>query len=824
MAQESPPTALVGRTLGHYEILDILGKGGMGVVYLAEDQRLRRKVALKLLPPGMSADPERLKRFQREAKTVASLTHPNVVTLHSVEEADGYHFLTMELVEGRTLNDEIPPGGLPIRRALDIAGALAGALAAAHERGVLHRDLKPANIMVGPRGWVKVLDFGLAKLRPQDEATWIGGKSSLLQTQDGRVLGTPSYMAPEQLRGLPAEERSDIFSFGLVLYEMLTGSLPFAGENSAERIAAVLRDPPQPVSTVRPDLPDDLVRLVERCLDKEPERRPASAAVLRDELAAIQRELEISALLSTPSLARVPASPPRSRRWQIAGGAAALLALVALGVWRVSARDPSAGARGAAASETARPSIAVLPLGNFTGEPDYFVDGMTDGLIGSLARLGGVRVISRQSAMHYKGSTKLLADIARELGVDYIVEGSVQRDGERIRLQTQVIRPDPEEHLSSDTFERAQREVLALHEAAARSIAHAIHAPLEAAEETRMASARTVDPTAYEAYLQGRYWSGKFGAEDLLKARGYFERAVALDPAFGHAWTGLADVLVRLGLFHGDPETRLVEAEAAARRALQLDDSQAGAYAVLSSVAQGRWQWESAESFVRRALELDPNSALAHRTYWHILSPLGRVAEARRQIELAVQLDPISAQTTSNLGIQMLFEKRHEEAERILLRALELDRDYGLTHAWLWLIYARAGKDPQRGDELAAYIEAMGFAGVVPELRDRLARQGYEAALRWVADRLSRDAQGDPNQVGVVGGLLAEAGRPDEAIAWLRFGLERRVWEMPWLTIAPDYDGLRDRPEFRSIVAALGLPTASPEGAGAGAAGGPISR
>ncbi len=342
MAQDTAPAALVGRTLGHYEILDVLGKGGMGVVYLAEDQRLRRKVALKLLPLSMSADPERLKRFQREAKTVAAFTHPNIVTLHSVEEADGFHFLTMELVEGRNLNDEIPPGGLPIRRALDIAGAMAGALAAAHERGVLHRDLKPANIMVGPRGWVKVLDFGLAKLRPQDEVTWIGDKSSLIQTQDGRVLGTPSYMAPEQLRGQPAEERSDIFSFGLVMYEMLTGSLPFSGENSAERIAAVLRDPPEPLGAVRPDLPAELVRLVERCLEKNPDKRPASAAELRDELATIQRELEISALLSTPSLSRSLVPAPRQRRWQILGGVAALLLLVALGVWRVTERNGAA--------------------------------------------------------------------------------------------------------------------------------------------------------------------------------------------------------------------------------------------------------------------------------------------------------------------------------------------------------------------------------------------------------------------------------------------------------------------------------------------------
>jgi serine/threonine protein kinase/TolB-like protein/Tfp pilus assembly protein PilF len=805
----SPAAPRLGDTVGHYELLSVLGRGGMGVVYLAEDRLLHRRVALKMLPPETAADPERLKRFRREAKTVASLSHPNVVTLYTVEEADGQTFLTMELVEGRTLSEEIPMGGLPLRRALEIASALAGALAAAHARGILHRDLKPSNVMVGPGGWVKVLDFGLAKLRPPDDATLVEGRgTSLLLTQEGKILGTPSYMSPEQLRGHPVDEKSDLFSFGLMLHEMLAGTLPFAGQNSAERIAAVMRDPPTPVAVARPDVPPGLVRLIEACLEKQPEARPTTAEV-RDRLAALQRELEISDLMQTSGLtkSRPLVALPR-RRGQIAGAALALAALVGIGLWKMprSPRQPGAAAAAQGAAEAVRPSLAVLPLGNFSGEPDYFVDGMTDALIGSLARVGGLRVISRQSSMHYKGSKLRLHEIAAELGVDYVVEGSVARRGDRLSLQAQVIRPDPEEQLWAESFDRAAADVLALHNEVARRIAGALHAPLSRQEEFRMASASRVEPAAYEAFLQGRYWSGKFGADDLLKASGYFERAVALDPGFGEAWTGLADARVRLGLFHGDTATRIAQAEAAAQRALQINESLGSAHATLSSVSLSRWEWSAAEEEARRAVELDPNSSLARRNYWHLLAALGRVDEARDQIELAMQLDPLSAHIASNLGMQLLLEKRYDDAEQELARALELDPDFSIAHGWLWLIYAKTEKEPARSRELAAYVGAMGFQALVPELEQRLARDGYGAGLAWIARRVSSDAEGDPNQVGFVGGLLAEAGEAEEAMRWLRFGLEQRVWEMPWLAVSPDYDRIRDRPDFREVVGRLGIP------------------
>ena len=323
-----------------------------------------------------------------------------------------------------------------------------------------------------------------------------------------------------------------------------------------------------------------------------------------------------------------------------------------------------------------------------------------------------------------------------------------------------------------------------------------------------MASSDVVDPAAYEAYLQGRYWAGKFSAEDLLKGKGYFERAVALDPAFAPAWTSLAETLIWLGRFHTDTEKAMAEAEAAARRALQIDESQSGAYAVLSGVAQGRWRWTEAEQHARRAIELDPNSADARRSYWRILAPQARWAEAREQIELAVRLNPLSAQMTSNLGLQLIFERRYDEAEKALRHALELDRDFTLSHAWLWILYSKRRQDPERGLELARYLEAVNLGSAVPELERDIASSGYDFALREVALRLSAEHAGDPAQVGVIAGLLAEAGEKEGALKWLKLGLDRRIWDLPWQAVAVDLESLSDDPEYQRIIAATGLPRA----------------
>ena len=420
---------MIGSRLAHYRILAKLGEGGMGIVYLAEDERLHRKVALKTLPPALAEDPHRLARFEREVKSVATLNHPNIVTIYSVEETDGKRFFTMEHVEGKTLSQLVPQGGLPLKEFLKIAVPLADALAAAHAKGIQHRDLKPGNVMVNGDGRVKVLDFGLAKLREHEVTDAMGFHPQTTLTQEGLAIGTLAYMAPEQLRMLPTDHRADLFSLGVVLYEMATGHCPFRGQSTAEVISAILRDQPPRAYEENAKIPPEIDAILRRYLEKEPAKRVGSAVEVRDALAEVARAVDLGQTSS-----RIP--KPDSGAVQLAKSpyirfGVAALAIIALGAgafaWR-SRVPQAAGAAGAAPPIVAKlPSLVVLPLSNFSDEPEYFVDGMTDALISALARIQGVRVISRQSAMHYKSSKKLLPEIAKELGVDFVVEGSVAR-------------------------------------------------------------------------------------------------------------------------------------------------------------------------------------------------------------------------------------------------------------------------------------------------------------------------------------------------------------------------------------------------------------
>jgi TolB-like protein/Tfp pilus assembly protein PilF/tRNA A-37 threonylcarbamoyl transferase component Bud32 len=798
---------LIGRTLGHYRILERLGSGGMGVVWLAEDLHLKRRVALKTLREDLANSPEKMTRFEREAKAIAALNHPNIVTIHSIEEVDGIRFLAMEYVEGKTLDELIPAGGFPLAEFLRIASPVADALAAAHARGIVHRDLKPANIVVGDDGRVKVLDFGLAKLHSAEATQIYGRELETTLTQEGTVVGTLHYMSPEQLQLRHIDHRSDLFSLGIVLYEMATGDLPFRGESAAQVITSVMRDEPRRLDDMDDRLPPEIADVVARCLEKDPQRRIGSGAEIRDRLHEVALALETGHVNGASTRLRRIAGRVR-RRAHAAGylGALAAAALIGAGVWAWAAfhRVPAQAATG---DSSPPPSIVVLPLANYSGDPDYFVDGMTDGVIGSLARIRGLRVISRQSAMHYKNSKELLADIARELGVDYVVEGSVQRDGGLLRLQAELVQPDPERHLWSETYERPVSSALSLHNEVAVAIARAIRVRLSPDEETRMASTPTVEPAVYEAYLQGRYWAGKFGEENLRKAKGYFERAIALDPTFAPAWSALADDSMTLAYFFATGATaHLDEAESAAQRALQLDASSSEAYAALSDIALARWNWEDAERLARRAIELDPNSAEAHRRYWLILSAQLRFHEGREQIEIAHRLNPLSARVASNLGLQLTLEGDYAGAEKTLREALALDPDYTLTHGWLWLLYSQMKKDPERAQELAQYLKATGLGEYVPFFEQHLASEGYEQALAATARRISERTRADAGQIGVVAGLLAEAGESDRALDWLEMGLKSRAWEMPWIGAAPDYRNLHGLPRYDHLLDILKIP------------------
>jgi TolB-like protein/predicted Ser/Thr protein kinase len=805
---------VIGSKLGHYQILAKLGEGGMGVVYLAEDDRLHRKVALKMLPPTLADDPHRLARFEREVKTVAALNHPNIVTIHSVEEEAGRRFFTMEHIEGRTLAQMIPLDGMPLKEFLKIAVPLAEALTAAHARGIQHRDLKPSNVMVTTDGRVKVLDFGLAKLKEHDRTEALAFKPETTLTQAGLAIGTLAYMSPEQLRMQATDHRSDIFSLGVVLFEMASGHAPFIGQSTAEVISSILRDQPARVYETHQNVPDELDQILRRCLEKEPAKRWSSAAELRDALAQVAAEVTYAT--SAPRVSRLAPGAPAPRRWPgrpaMLAAAAGLALLLAAGfaIWRVrsgasAAVEPGGAGLASLAPRAGVPSVAVLPLTSFSGEPEYFVDGITDALISSLARIEGLRVISRQSAMHFKGSQKLLPEIAKELGVEFVVEGSVARSGDSVRLNAQVIRADPETTLWSETFERRAEEVLALESSFATAVAGAINVQLSPTEQTRMVNTNSVDPAAYEAYLQGRYWAGKHGAESFRKAQGYFERAIAIDPKFANAWTDLAQILQRQGYFFADQEEKLAQAETAIRRALALDPQSADAHAAMADVHLGRWQWSEAEREVRRAVELEPNSAAAHLNYWRLLMRLRRFDESRREIELARALDPVSANITANYGYQSSIEGRCDEAIRFFDQALEIDPDFALVHAYAWYCYHELGRDPERGSELRGWLLAEELGEYLPELDRRLAADGYDETLSWIANEL--DSSGNPKVTpGLICGLLATAGEQDKAMRWLERGYDQRHWVLGWIATTNDLKSLRDRDDYRALVRKMNLP------------------
>ena len=586
-----------GRRLGPYEILSPIGAGGMGEVYKAKDTRLRRTVAVKVLPPEFSSDAERRSRFEREARAASALNHPNITTVYDIGQDKGTRYIVMELVEGKTLRELVGDGPLSTKKLLALATQIADGLAKAHQAGIAHRDLKPENLMVTEDGLVKILDFGLAKLIPQ--STGVDSEMDTLTkaTQQGVILGTLQYMSPEQAAGRPVDYRSDQFSFGSILYEMATGRLAFKKDTMPQTLAAIIEAEPEPIRKLNDEIPAELSAIVERCLAKDPDERYESTADLASELK------------------NVPDTSPvwRARRrvlWAAAGLLAAFLAfafgptLVRLSenVWPSTTRAPIE-------------SIAVLPLNNTSGDPEqeYFADGMTGALITDLAKIGTLKVISRTSAMRYKETDKSLPEIAQELNVDAIIEGSAARSGDRVRITAQLIDVETDQALWAESYERDFQDLLVLQSEVARAVAREIEVAVTPEESDLLASARPVNPEAYENYLKGVFHWQKLTPPDLDTALSYFELALEKDPDCVPAYVGIARVWAgrrQFGYVSARAATPLEKA--AVLKALKLDDSLSEAHHALAiHETWGEWDWPSAEQAFERAIELNPNYAEA---------------------------------------------------------------------------------------------------------------------------------------------------------------------------------------------------------------------
>ncbi len=612
---------MIGETLSHYRIQSKLGEGGMGAVYAAEDTTLGRKVALKVLPAEMADDPDRLRRFEREAKAVAALNHPNIVTIYSVEEADGAHFITMELVDGESLESKIPSVGLRLEEFFEIAIPLADALAAAHARGITHRDLKPANIMLTADGRVKVLDFGLAKLTsPDDSGDAQTEIRTLSLTQEGAVLGTVPYMSPEQVQGVGLDHRTDIFSVGIILYEMATGQRPFKGQTQADLISSILRDSPQSATEINVVLPNHLGRILKRCLEKDPDRRFQTALDLRIELESLEQE------------------------------------------------------RSAPDAPAAIPSMAVMPFADFSPDKDqdYFCEGMAEEIINLLVKIEGLRVASRTSTFQIKDTVTDIKEVGKKLNVDTILGGSVRKAGDRLRITAQLINVEDGYHLWSERYDRTMEDIFAIQDEIAEAIVAALKIKLspQAKADLEKKEAET-DPQAYDYYLRGRKSFWEDSKESYEQARMMFARALLIDSSYARAYAGAADCCSFLYMYFESTKENLREAEAASLRAVEIDPESAPAHASrgLALSLSNRYD-ESAREF-EQAIELDPKLFEGHYFYARSLFAQGKLEGAALRFAQAAEVNPEDYQPLTLLALVHAGLGQDEELQQAATRGLE---------------------------------------------------------------------------------------------------------------------------------------------------------
>jgi serine/threonine protein kinase/Tfp pilus assembly protein PilF len=679
---------LIDQTISHYRILKKLGGGGMGVVYEAEDVNLKRHVALKFLPDSVVNTQETLERFRREAQSASALNHPNICTIHEIGENEGRPFIAMELMKGKTLKHAIDGKPMEIDTVLDLGAQIADALDAAHAERIIHRDIKPANIFLTERGQAKLLDFGLAKQGKESVGETEMPTASVAQqlTQSGSTMGTVAYMSPEQARGKVLDQRTDLFSFGVVLYEMVTGTQPFVGNSTGEVLEAIFTK--QPLSPVRlnPNIPIELERIIYKALEKDPKLRYAHASDMQTDLQRLRRD-SISGRSSVVQIPTVKTDQSK-QKWIWIPLALILIAGI---FWftRERSKTPSVSpvAQQTPPPKTEKPSIAVLPFVNMSPDKnqEYFSDGLSEQLLNDLARTPGLRVIARTSSFQFKGKTEDLRVIGQKLDVANILEGSVRKEGNKVRITAQLIQTSDGSHLWSDTYDRELNDVFAVQDDIARSVAGALKVTLLGEKKSPV---KTQNTAAYTAYLQGRYFFDRSTKEDLEKAIHYYEQALQFDPEYAPAFVGLAAVRYRqAGNGHVSVAEGIQKARNEVNKALNLDPNLGEAHAQMGSINMAYdWDWAAADVSFKRALNLEPGNAVVLRRSALLASTLGKFDQAIELTQKSLQLDPLSLLASSNLALFYYYDGQLKEAESGFRKVLELRPDYPGTHCRLGLI------------------------------------------------------------------------------------------------------------------------------------------
>jgi eukaryotic-like serine/threonine-protein kinase len=778
---------------GHYSVLRKIGQGGMGKVFLAEDDRLLRKVALKILPAEFTTEPDRLRRFQNEARAASALNHPNILVVYDIGEIGRVPFIATEYVDGETVRSKMSAGKVKVEDALEITLQAANALSSAHGAGIVHRDIKPENMIQRSDGYLKIVDFGVAKIiqsgNPLDAET---------ATEAGAIIGTVKYMSPEQVRGLEVDARSDIFSLGVVLFEMLAGVAPFEGKTKSDMIAAILQKNPPPLSGFSPQIPNELQLIVTKMLQKEKRDRYQTSAELIDDLKAFKRKQNISTESPTANIRTIPKNsflrmPAISAKFILITAAIILLALFGVYEFRKSFRNIQ--------------SIAVLPLvnvGNGT-DSEYLTDGMTDTIIRSLSRLPHLRVMAQSTVLRYKNREVDPQTIGRELGVQAVVTGTLNQHGKDLLITIELANAKNNSYIWSHQYRGTASDLLSMQSEIATDLSTKLWRSSDN-EKKLVTKKYTENVEAYDLYLKGRYFWSKRTKDGMEKAMDYFRDALDTDPNYALAWTGLADCYISRAFYeYAAPKDTMPQASEAAKKALAIDESLAEAHTTAAHVAVNwNWDWKTAEAEFARGIELNPNYPTAHQWYAiHYLLPLARFDQAFKELERSQQLDPLSPLMSSFAGEALYFEQRYKEAEQQCQKALAIAPDFAVAHWHLGLIYEQLGRYNEAISELRKAVELSGGSPrLLAALGHAFAVAGRKEEALDVIQQLKKREYVSSLELASIEVALGEK---EQALTLLEDAYNQHSFHLTYLKIRPEFTPINTDPVFLNVARQIGL-------------------